>query len=101
MAASLRYVAPVGRLVFVGISKELVWIDDPLVHKQEMTLYASRNSCHQFSRIIQMIEQGRIDTKRWITNRLSLAEVPRMFADLRQQPGTIKAMIEVSDSDSE
>jgi 2-desacetyl-2-hydroxyethyl bacteriochlorophyllide A dehydrogenase len=101
MAASLEYVAPVGRLVFVGISKEPVWIDDSLFHKREMTLYASRNSCHQFPRIIQMIEQGRIDTSPWITNRLSLAEVPRLFADLRQGPGTIKAMIEVPDSDSE
>src|SRR5262249_5201287 len=97
MAASLEYVAPVGRLGFVGISKEPVWIDDPLFHKREMTLYASRNSCHQFPRIIQMIEQGRIDTSPWITNRLSLAEVPRLFAELRQQPGTIKAMIEVAD----
>lgn len=101
MAASLKSVAPGGRLVFVGLTKESVSIDDVLFHKNEVTLYASRNSCHQFPRIIQMMEQGRIDTKPWITNRLSLSEVPQLFAEIRRQPSTIKAMIEVSEGDSD
>lgn len=101
MAASLKSVAPGGRLVFVGLTKEPVSIDDVWLHKNEVTLYASRNSCHQFPRIIQMIEQGKIDTRPWITNRLSLGDVPRLFAEIRRQPTTIKAMIEVSEADSD
>ena len=101
MAASLKSVAPGGRLVFVGLTKEPVSIDDVWLHKNEVTLYASRNSCCQFPRIIQMMEQGRIDTKLWITHRLSLAAVPRLFAEIRRQPGAIKAMIEVSEADSD
>lgn len=99
MADSLKYVSTTGRLVFVGITKEHVMIDDPLLHRREITLYASRNSCHQFPRVIQVIEQGKIDTEPWITDRLCLADVPRRFRKLRNQPGTMKAMIEVADSD--
>ncbi len=99
MADSLKCVSTAGRLVFVGITKDPVMIDDPLLHRREITVYASRNSCYQFPRIIQMIEQGRIDTEPWITDRLGLADVPRRFPELRNQVGTMKAMIEVADSD--
>jgi threonine dehydrogenase-like Zn-dependent dehydrogenase len=47
-----------------------------------------------------MIEEGRIDTAPWVTHRLSLADVPAAFAGLREQPGLIKAMIEVGDADA-
>ncbi len=95
MAASLAHVAHGGRLVFVGLVNGTVAIDDPLLHRREVTLYASRNSCHDFPRIMSLIEAGRLDTRPWITHRLSLAEVPEKFAALRESPGLVKAMIHV------
>lgn len=97
MGESLHHVAAAGRLVFVGISKDPISIDDPVFHAREVSLHASRNSCHQFPRIIRMIEEGRVDTSPWITDRVRLSEVPRVFQELRQRPHTIKAMIEVDD----
>jgi threonine dehydrogenase-like Zn-dependent dehydrogenase len=97
----LKYVAPAGRLVFVGLCKAPVCIDDAMFHAREVTLYASRNSCQQFPRIIRMIEDRRIDTTPWITDRIPLSEVPRVFPELRQRPGTIKAIIEMHESDAE
>jgi len=97
MAASLHQVAPAGRLTFVGICKDPVSLEDPLFHAREVTLYATRNSSHQFPRIIRMIEEGAVDTRPWITDRVRLSEVPRVFAELRQRPHTIKAMIEVDE----
>ena len=99
MQASFGHVSHGGRLVFVGLVQGTVTFDDPLFHRREMTLLASRNSCRDFPRIIGLIEEGRIDTAPWITHRLSLAEVPSTFAGLREQPGLVKAMIEVSDAD--
>jgi 2-desacetyl-2-hydroxyethyl bacteriochlorophyllide A dehydrogenase len=96
MAASLQHVDHGGRLVFVGLVLGPVTLDDPLFHRREVTLYASRNSCHDFPRIIHLIEQGRIDTRPWITHRLELAQVPARFAALREEPGLIKAMIDVA-----
>jgi 2-desacetyl-2-hydroxyethyl bacteriochlorophyllide A dehydrogenase len=95
MAASLQHVAHGGRLVFVGLVLGTVAIDDPLFHRREVTLYASRNSCDDFPRIIELIEAGRLDTSVWITHRLSLEHVPSQFAALAKSPGLVKAMIEV------
>jgi 2-desacetyl-2-hydroxyethyl bacteriochlorophyllide A dehydrogenase len=93
MAASLYCVAHGGRLVFVGLTRDPVLIDDPTLHRREVTLLASRNSCHEFPRIIALIESGRLDTEPWITHRLALEEVPERFAGLAASPGLIKAMI--------
>lgn len=97
MSDSLRYVAAGGRLVFVGLCKEPVILDDRLFHTREVTLLASRNSAHQFPRIIRLIEEGRVDASRWITDRLSLFEVPRGLEELRRRPHLIKAIVDVDE----
>ena len=99
MQASFQHVAHGGRLVFVGLVQGSITFDDPLFHRREMTLLASRNSCRDFPRIMSMIESGAIDTAPWITHRLGLAEVPEVFAGLPKQPGLVKAMVEVGEAD--
>ncbi len=96
MEASLQLVAPGGRLVFVGLCSEVIGIDDPTFHKREVTLMASRNSAHQFPRIIQMMESAQIDTSPWIGARLTLDEVPEVFPTLRSRPDLVKAVVQVS-----
>jgi 2-desacetyl-2-hydroxyethyl bacteriochlorophyllide A dehydrogenase len=100
MEASFERVAHGGRLVFVGLILGRVGFDDPLLHRREMTVLASRNSSGQFPRIMSLIEERRIDTTPWITHRLPLADVPERFAELPGRPGLVKAMIEVSDADA-
>jgi 2-desacetyl-2-hydroxyethyl bacteriochlorophyllide A dehydrogenase len=97
MAASLNFVAPTGRLVFVGLTKDAITIDDSLFHRREMTIYASRNSRGQFPRIIRMLEEKKINTIPWITDRMSLAEVPAEFKNLPSRPNLIKAIVDVED----
>jgi 2-desacetyl-2-hydroxyethyl bacteriochlorophyllide A dehydrogenase len=100
MEASFDYPAHGGRLVFVGLVQGRISFDDPQFHRRELTVLSSRNSCHDFPGIIQMIEEGRIDTSPWITCRMGLDEVPSQFPLLRQQPNLVKAMIEVRDTDT-
>jgi len=100
MSKSLQNVAPAGRLVYVGLTKDPVSIDDSLLHRREITLYASRNSCGQFARIIHMIEEGRLDTTPWITDRMALTEVPRLLQELPAKSTLIKAVVELDDSDT-
>ncbi len=97
MSDSLRHVAAGGRLVFVGLCKEPVSLDDQLFHTREVTLLASRNSAHQFPRIIRLIEEGRVDASRWITDRVSLSEVSRGFGELRRRPHLIKAIVDIDE----
>jgi len=100
MEASFDYPAHGGRLVLVGLAQARISFDDPQFHRRELTVFASRNSCHDFPGIIRMIEEGRIDTAPWITIRMGLADVPSQFPLLRQQPNLVKAMIDVRDSDT-
>lgn len=98
MSDSLSYVAATGRLIFVGLTKEPVILDDSLFHRREVTIHASRNSCGQFPRIIRMLEGGQINTQPWITDRMQLAQVPLEFKDLPSRPTLIKAMVDVEET---
>ncbi len=99
MGESLNHVAPGGRLVFVGLTRDPVKIDDALLHRREVAVYASRNSCGQFQPIIRMLEENKINTDPWITDRLNLDEVPVRFKDLPTKIGLMKAVVEVRDTD--
>jgi 2-desacetyl-2-hydroxyethyl bacteriochlorophyllide A dehydrogenase len=100
MQASFYHVAHGGRLLLVGLVQGSLSFEDPLLHRRELTVLGSRNSCFAFPRIIRMIEDGQIDTTPWITHRLGLGEVPERFAGLTQQPGLVKAVVEVSGADT-
>jgi threonine dehydrogenase-like Zn-dependent dehydrogenase len=95
MGKSLSYVAPTGRLVLVGLTRDPISIDDALFHKREVTLYASRNSHGQFPRIVRLMEEGIFDTVSWITDRMPLREVPLRLKDLPTKTTLIKALVDL------
>ena len=70
----------------------------PVFHKPEGTLLCSRNALpDDFTRIIQLIEEGQIDTKPWITHRSSFEELPGNFPSYtKPETGVIKAIVEVA-----
>ncbi len=97
MMGAFEYPANGGRLVFVGLFQGEVTFNDPNFHKREMTLMGSRNAQPEdFSRIIRLIEAGRVDTTPWITHRASFEDaVAEFLAWTKPETGVIKAMIEV------
>jgi 2-desacetyl-2-hydroxyethyl bacteriochlorophyllide A dehydrogenase len=99
MSESLSYVAPAGCLVFVGLTKDPVTLDDSLLHRREVTIFASRNSYGQFPRIIRMLEERQINMRPWITDRMQLAQVPTEFKDLSSRPTLIKAIVDVEEAE--
>ncbi|MBK8092022.1 MAG: alcohol dehydrogenase catalytic domain-containing protein [Verrucomicrobiaceae bacterium] len=94
MSATLGYAEFTGRIVFVGITKESVVLDDPLFHRRELTLLASRNAqSADFPRILGMIQRGEIDTRPWISHRCDFADLPQhMESWLDPAAGVIKAV---------
>jgi alcohol dehydrogenase len=88
-----------GRLVFVGITTDEVRFRHPVFHKPEGTLLCSRNALAQdFTRIIGLIEDGRLDTRPWITHRAAFDELIDVFPSYtRPETGVIKAVVEVGD----
>lgn len=97
MNGAFEFVAPGGRLVFVGLHQGEVTFSDSAFHRKEMTLLATRNALPvDFSNIIGWIENGEIDTAPWITHRAPLGEVPAMFESwTRPETGVLKAVIEI------
>lgn len=98
MAGALQYIAPTGRLVYVGITTEEVSFKHPVMHRPEASIMASRNALPpDFTRIISLIEDGTINTDPWITHRTGFDTVLNDFESFtKPETGVIKAIIEVA-----
>jgi len=98
MSAAFGYIAQTGRLVFVGIAPAEVTFRHAAFHRPEGTLLCSRNALPgDFSRIITLIQAGRIDTKPWITHCTTLDKMPEDFpAYTRPETGVIKAVVHLT-----
>jgi len=96
MSNALNYCAYGAKLVYVGITQqEISFFQAPVLHRREVTIMGSRNApTRDFPRIIQLIEDGTIDTRPWITHRTSfdamIAEFPNW---LKPESGVIKAVV--------
>ena len=97
MEGAFQFVAPGGRLVFVGLVQADIQFHDPFFHRREITLMGSRNAtAHDLARIIMLMESGAIDTAPWITHRSRFDDLIGTFPDwLQPQNGVIKAMLEM------
>jgi 2-desacetyl-2-hydroxyethyl bacteriochlorophyllide A dehydrogenase len=97
MARCFDLAAGAGRIVFVGLVQGELTFNDPNFHKRELTLLASRNSHPaDFDRIIELVEQGKIDTKPWITHRVPFNRAVEEFPKWMQpESGVLKAIIEL------
>ncbi len=93
-----NYVDHTGKVVYVGIVNDEITFRHPALHLKEITLLMSRNALPKdFQRIIQLIEDGKIDTRPWITHRTSFDEMIDVFDSFtKPETGVIKAIIEVS-----
>jgi 2-desacetyl-2-hydroxyethyl bacteriochlorophyllide A dehydrogenase len=97
MMSAFDYAASGGRLIFIGLFQGDVTFNDPDFHRRELTVLATRNArAENFTRVIQLIEAGRINAGPWITHRAQFADAVTEFPKwTRPQTGVIKAMIEV------
>jgi len=95
MHAAFDYVAPSGRLTFVGLFIGDVTFHDPDFHRKELTLLATRNATPaDFRQIIAMTEAGQIDTQPWITHRVAAAGMIQQFPTwLDPAGGCIKGIV--------
>ncbi|MDB6140430.1 MAG: yjjN [Verrucomicrobiaceae bacterium] len=95
MGGAVRHARFTGRVAYVGITKEPVLLDDPLFHRRELTLLASRNAvAGDFHRILELIEAGRINTDAWISHRASFDQLPSAMAEwVEPGAGVVKAVV--------
>ena len=99
MSHALEYCSFTGRLVYVGITQaEVAFTHAPIMHRRELTLLASRNALPpDFTRIIKLIEEGKIDTRPWITHHASFEEMIGVFPKwIQPETGVIKAVLHMT-----
>jgi 2-desacetyl-2-hydroxyethyl bacteriochlorophyllide A dehydrogenase len=98
MGNAYQFVGFTGRLVFVGITTSEITFTHPLMHRREMSFLASRNAMPEdFTRIIHLIETGKIDTRPWITHRSPFDALIENFPSYtKPETGVIKAVVDVS-----
>lgn len=84
-----------GKIIFVGLFQGDLTFFDPLFHRRELTILASRNALPEdFTYIIQLMEAGKIDTNAWITHRIAFENVAADFENLlRSGNELLKAVI--------
>lgn len=95
MNETVKQAAHGGKIVFVGLHQGNVTFKDTDFHRRELTLFASRNALPaDFTFIIRKMEEGRIDTSKWITHRARFEEAIPAFEEwLRPESRVIKAML--------
>jgi len=96
MAASFRYPAHGGTLVYVGLVKSDIAFDDPEFHKRELTLMGSRNATKEdFRSVMEALAAGAIDMSSYITHRAAFDDVTSVFESwLQPESKVMKAVVE-------
>jgi len=97
MQNAFQMVAHGGKLVFVGHTKEKISFDNPHFHAREMTILGSRNALKEdFSRVISLIEEKKVDISSWITHRCTLDTFEHDFLEwLKPETGVIKGIVKM------
>ncbi len=77
----MEFAAFTGRIVYVGITQnKLEFFQAPVFHRRELSVLASRNALpSDFTRIISLIQNQKIDTRPWITHEAPFEDVPTVF----------------------
>ncbi|UFJ40291.1 zinc-binding alcohol dehydrogenase family protein [Brevibacillus humidisoli] len=83
-----------GKLVFVGLVKDQISFSDPDFHAKELTLMGSRNATiEDFQYVIRNMEQGKIDTVRFISETVPFAAAAERFGEIQGNRQLIKAVL--------
>ena len=95
MMATFELAAFGGKIIFVGLFQGDMTFFDPLFHRRELTIFASRNALTEdFHYIIQLMEAGKINTDAWITHRIAFEDIANSFESLLQSGNElVKAII--------
>ncbi|RFS13521.1 zinc-binding alcohol dehydrogenase family protein [Emticicia sp. C21] len=95
MMSTFELAAFGGKIIFVGLFQGDMTFFDPLFHRRELTIFASRNALPEdFNYIIQLMEAGKINTNAWITHRVAFDKVADSFERLLQSGNElVKAII--------
>jgi len=97
MERAFELTGPGGRLVLVGHTTGVLEFENPLFHRREMDLLASRNSRPvEWAAVLDLVSDHSLDALPWITHRPTLdsvcTDLPELVADGRH---LVKAVVQI------
>lgn len=90
---TVNYVAPSGRIVIVGVGRDVVCFPQQVFNKKEIDFLGSRNSKGMFAKLIPLVSSGKLTMKPLVTHRITLEEVPEMFQLMDSNPGGVMKVL--------
>ena len=96
MDGAIQLLQQAGTLVFAGLINDTISLFDPDLHRREATILASRNSTPaEHHRVLDYMEDGRIDVASWPTECVGPDAMNRRFPPwLHREAGVVKAIVE-------
>lgn len=96
MERTFEFAAAGGTIVFVGLFVGDVVFPDPVFHRKEITLKASRSATAvDFRKVIQLFKAGLINTEGYISHRIKFEHLAEQFTGLYvPEANVIKAIID-------
>ena len=98
MSNAFQYASFTGQVLYVGITTQELSFKHVTIHRPELTIKASRNAVPaDFKRIINLIEEGVIDTHPWLSHQASYDDFIDEFPNwLKPETGIIKAVLHMN-----
>ena len=90
--------APTGRVVVIGVCKDLVPLEVSKLMRKEVKLLTTRNSCNAFPAVLALFETYRNELRQMVTHHFPLEDGPYVFSWLHESrggAGVIKAILHV------
>ena len=97
MESSLPLVAFSGSLVLVGHTTGPLTFENPILHRREITILASRNArADDWSQLLPLVASGELDAAAWVGRRTTLELVPEHLGEWARAAGAVlKSMVDV------
>ena len=97
MTGSLQYLGHGGTLVYIGLFKGSLELDDPEFHKRETTLMASRNgTLEDFEHVIASLRNGSAKSSCFITHQCEISELPQLMDTwIKPESKMIKGIVNI------
>lgn len=73
--------APCGRIAVIGFDSKPAAIAPVKITKKELTIVGSRMNCHQFPKVMQWLEEGKIQADMMISRTYPLEKIQKAFED--------------------
>jgi len=96
LAQAVSMIRSGGRIVTTGLGEQLSAVHFKTLVLKEAQIIASRVTCGEFPRAIQMMSRGLLHPDLLITDVTPLENITAAFAQVdREDPGTIKVVLEI------